>query len=83
MTRRRAWSILGHALFLATCLVLAAGIGMAGAIGCGYGGSGCTQTGLLVFAVALLAITGLGYGVRFAAGFILSRLYDNDRRPKI
>jgi hypothetical protein len=82
MPGRRAWSFLGHALFFGACLVLATGIGMAAAIGCGYGGSDCSRKGVTLFALSFIGLAAVGYMVRFAIGYILGRIYRPGRQPK-
>jgi hypothetical protein len=82
MPQRRTWSIVGHVLFVVVCLTIAAALGMAGAIGCGYGGTGCIQTGITVFVVSAAGLIASGYIVRFLFGCALDWYYRPDRhRP--
>jgi hypothetical protein len=83
MGKCMTWSVVGHVMFVLVCLLIAAALGAAGAIGCGYGGTDCGDAGIRIFMVLATGLIALGYIVRFLIGFVLHKIYKSDSRGRM
>jgi hypothetical protein len=79
MARRKIWSIIGHSAFVTACLIVAAALGMAAAIGCGYGGNNCGASGIGVALASAAMLISVGYAARMIFLHVTARLSKLDK----